>query len=267
MSPVHNVLAADGRQEGVQSAVDAVRRGELIVLPTDTVYGVGADAFDAVAVQRLLEVKGRDRAMPPPVLVADTRTLDALTVQVPAYARALVERYWPGPLTVVLRSQPSLAWDLGDTNGTVALRMPDHEFALEVLAQTGPLAVSSANRSGRPAAVSVAEAAAQLGAGVEVYLDGGTLHDPGTGAGSIPLASTIVDCTRDRPVVLRAGPISVADIEACAAEAAEATAPTHPENPEESSAPRPDPAAPEPDSSAQGTEPPAPRPEPAAPEG
>ncbi|MBK7721466.1 MAG: threonylcarbamoyl-AMP synthase [Austwickia sp.] len=219
MSPVYDVLSSTGRTEGVQAAVDAVRRGELIVLPTDTVYGVGADAFDPVAVQRLLEAKGRGRQQPPPVLVADVRTLDALAVEVPEYARALVARYWPGPLTVVVRAQPSLAWDLGDTNGTVALRMPDQELALELLTQTGPLAVSSANRTGAPAAQTVVQAATQLGAAVEVYLDGGAVHGSPE-AGGAAVASTIVDCTRERPVVLRPGPISVAEVQACADELA-----------------------------------------------
>lgn len=223
MSPVHDVLSAGGRQEGLQAAVDAVRRGELVVLPTDTVYGVGADAFDAVAVGRLLEAKGRGRQMPPPVLVADAGTIDALAIEISAYARRLVRSFWPGPLTLVLRAQPSLAWDLGDTNGTVALRMPDHEITLELLAQTGPLAVSSANRTGRPAAESVAEAAAQLGSAVEVYLDGGSMH-PG-GSSTMVLASTIVDCTRERPVVLRPGPITVAQVEACADDRAAADEP------------------------------------------
>lgn len=215
MSPVYDVLSADGRDEGVQAAVDAIRRGDLIVVPTDTVYGVGADAFDPVAVQRLLEAKGRGRQMPPPVLIADAATLDALAVEVPEYARTLVQRYWPGPLTIIVRAQPSLAWDLGDNNGTVALRVPNHDLAVQVLSQTGPLAVSSANISGRPAAVTVAQAAAQLGASVEVYLDGGTLGEPAE-SGGVALPSTIVDCTKNSPVVLRAGPITVAQVRACA---------------------------------------------------
>ena len=133
------------REAGIANAALAVQRGKLVVLPTDTVYGVGADAFSPAAVRRLLEAKGRGRDMPPPVLVSAPTTLDALAVGVPAYARALVEELWPGPLTLVCRQQPSLQWDLGDTRGTVAVRMPDHEVALELLARTGPLAVSSAN--------------------------------------------------------------------------------------------------------------------------
>jgi len=187
------------REAGIAAAALAVQRGQLVVLPTDTVYGVGADAFDAAAVRRLLAAKGRGRDMPPPVLVSAPTTLDALAVGVPTYARALIEALWPGPLTVVCRQQPSLQWDLGDTRGTVAVRMPDHEIALELLARTGPLAVSSANRTGLDAATDADQAEAMLGESVEVLLDGG----PTPGA----LPSTIVDATGDTGRVLRIGAI------------------------------------------------------------
>jgi tRNA threonylcarbamoyl adenosine modification protein (Sua5/YciO/YrdC/YwlC family) len=167
------------------------------VLPTDTVYGIGADAFNAEAVQRLLDAKGRGRHMPPPVLVSARTTLDALAVGVPDWARTLVDTLWPGPLTLVVRQQPSLQWDLGETRGTVAVRMPDHEVALELLARTGPLAVSSANRTGLPAATDADSAEAMLGELVRVVLDGGST--PG------PVPSTIVDCTGEQPRVLREG--------------------------------------------------------------
>ena len=151
------------REAGIANAALAVQRGQLVVLPTDTVYGIGADAFDPESVRRLLEAKGRGREMPPPVLVSAPTTLDALAVGVPSYARALITELWPGPLTLVCRQQPSLQWDLGDTRGTVAVRMPDHEVALELLARTGPLAVSSANRTGRPAATDADQAEEMLG--------------------------------------------------------------------------------------------------------
>lgn len=183
---------------GVEAAVDALRAGELVVLPTDTVYGIAADAFDPSAVGRLLEAKGRGRDMPTPVLVPNVRTLDGLADVVPAAARDLVREFWPGPLTVVIRHAQTLAWDLGDTKGTVAVRMPEDPIALAVLQETGPLAVSSANRSGMPPAIEVAEAARQLGNAVEVYLDGGHLGDDA-------LASTIVDLTGRAPTVLRLG--------------------------------------------------------------
>jgi tRNA threonylcarbamoyl adenosine modification protein (Sua5/YciO/YrdC/YwlC family) len=185
------------RDEGLQEATRTVQRGRLVVLPTDTVYGVGCDAFDEDAVQRLLDAKGRGREMPPPVLVSARTTLEALAVDIPDWARALVDELWPGPLTVVLRQQPSLQWDLGETRGTVAVRMPDHEVALDLLSRTGPLAVSSANLSGHPAATTADEAEAMLGDQVRVILDGGPI--------SGGVASTIVDCTGEHGRVLRPG--------------------------------------------------------------
>ena len=190
---------ATEREAGIANAALAVQRGQLVVLPTDTVYGIGADAFDPDSVRRLLEAKGRGREMPPPVLVAAPTTLDALAVGVPSYARALITELWPGPLTLVCRQQPSLQWDLGDTRGTVAVRMPDHEVALELLSRTGPLAVSSANRTGRPAATDADAAEEMLGTAVSVILDAGPTR------GSEP--STIVDVTGPVGRVLRVGAI------------------------------------------------------------
>lgn len=172
---------------GMRQARQAISRGELVVMPTDTVYGVAADAFNARAVQRLLDAKGRGRQSPPPVLVAGETTLRALVAEVPEPVERLVAEFWPGGLTVVLPSQPSLSWDLGETHGTVAVRMPAHRIALELLEETGPLAVSSANLTGQPAAVEVTEAQAMLGESIAVYLDGGPAD---TG-----VASTIVDAT------------------------------------------------------------------------
>lgn len=186
------------------AAVSAVQSGRLVVIPTDTVYGIGCDAFDAEAVARLLAAKGRGREVPPPVLIGEVRTLDGIATDIEPYVRDLIERFWPGALTVVVTAQPSLAWDLGETNGTVAVRMPDDEIALEILKQTGPLAVTSANKHGAPAATSVLDAATQLGAEVEVYVDGG----PRTA--QIP--STIIDCTGPSPVIVRHGAISEDDL-------------------------------------------------------
>ena len=189
------------RERGLGAAMAAVRRGELVVLPTDTVYGIGADAFAPLAVDRLLSAKGRGRDMPVPVLVASPDMAAALVVELGATGAALVERFWPGPLTVVARHTPHLAWDLGDSRGTVAVRMPDHELALALIKETGPLAVSSANRTGSPPAVTVTDAQVQLGDDVAVYLDGGAC------ASSTP--STIVDLTGDSPRILREGALTV----------------------------------------------------------
>lgn len=191
----------DEREAAIEAASLAVQRGELVVLPTDTVYGIGADAFDPQAVRSLLAAKGRGREMPPPVLVSSTTTLDALATKVPGYARALVEAFWPGPLTLVCHQQSSLQWDIGDTRGTVAVRMPDHPVALEILERTGPLAVSSANRTGLPAATDADQAVEMLGEHVAVVVDAGT--SPGG------QASTIVDCTGAQGRVLRQGALGV----------------------------------------------------------
>ncbi len=190
----------------LDEAVNVVARGGLLVLPTDTVYGIGADAFSPAAVAALLAAKGRGRQMPPPVLVPAVATVAGLCDDVPDAAHALMTAFWPGALTVICRAQPSLAWDLGDTGGTVAVRMPDHPAALALLRRTGPLAVSSANRTGRPAAMTAAEAEEQLGEAVALYLDGGAA--PGG------VASTIVDATATPMRVVRAGAIDLAALRA-----------------------------------------------------
>jgi L-threonylcarbamoyladenylate synthase len=190
--------------EAYEAARQVIADGECIVLPTDTVYGIGVDAFSAEAVQRLLDAKNRGRDMPPPVLIAEPVLFLTLAADVPDAAQALADRHWPGALTVICRIQPSLQIDLGDTEGTIALRVPDHELARDILRSTGPMAVSSANISGQPAAVTCDEAIEQLGDSVSVYLDGGPL----SGAGGAP--STIVDFTRlDDGEVLRRGALSV----------------------------------------------------------
>ena len=192
---------ATEREAGIAAAALAVQRGRLVVLPTDTVYGIAADAFDPESVRLLLAAKGRGREMPPPVLVSSPTTLDALAVGVPSYARALITELWPGPLTLVCRQQPSLQWDLGDARGTVAVRMPDHDVALELLARTGPLAVSSANKTGLPAATNADDAEQMLGTSVAVILD------DGASGGAEP--STIVDVTGPSGRVLRLGAVSL----------------------------------------------------------
>lgn len=189
----------DQEAAAISAAAMAVHRGELIVIPTDTVYGLAADAFDPESVQNLLDAKGRGRQMPPPVLVSAVTTLNALATDVPDFARTLVEAFWPGPLTIVCRQQPSLQWDLGDTKGTVAIRMPDHAMTLSLLERTGPLAVSSANLTGQPAARTADDAERMLGEAVSVIVD--------DGMSSGGEASTIVDATGDRPTMLRLGAI------------------------------------------------------------
>ncbi len=194
------------RDEAVAAATSALQRGRLAVIPTDTVYGLAADAFDADAVADLLDAKGRGREMPPPVLISSAATIDALVVALPGYARSLIGAFWPGPLTLVARQQPSLQWDLGEAKGTVAVRMPDHPVALAVLERTGPLAVSSANLTGRPAATDAGQALDMLGDEVAVVLDDG----PSPGGE----ASTIVDVTGTQGRVLRLGALSLEQLNA-----------------------------------------------------
>ena len=189
------------RTAGLDAAAEAIAAGGLVLLPTDTVYGVAADAFNPDAVTALLAAKNRGRGMPVPVLIGEASTLAGLVVQTPPAATALAQAFWPGGLTLVLEHAPSLAWDLGDAEGTVAVRLPDDELTRDLLRRTGPLAVSSANRSGRPAATTAQEAVEQLGSHAAVVLDGG----PRAGSG----ASTIVDCTGPVPRVLRVGAIPV----------------------------------------------------------
>jgi L-threonylcarbamoyladenylate synthase len=187
-----------------EAAREAIEAGECIVLPTDTVYGIGADAFSSSAVKSLLAAKNRGPDMPVGVLVGSWTTIDGLVLSVPQPARALIEAFWPGDLSIVLPHAPSLSWDLGRSHGTVMLRMPLHPVAIELLREVGPMAVSSANRSGHPPAATADAARDQLGDSVAVYLDGGPSGEP--------VPSTIVDLSGDEPVVLREGAVSLAAV-------------------------------------------------------
>jgi L-threonylcarbamoyladenylate synthase len=194
------------RSRGITSAAAAVKNGGLVVLPTDTVYGIGADAFDSSAVAALLSAKGRGRDMPVGVLVGSWHTIDGLALMVPQSTRDLIRAFWPGALSLVVRQAPSLQWDLGDARGTVMLRMPLHPVAIELLREVGPMAVSSANVSGRRPAVDAGEARNQLGDLVDVYLDAGPAAQQA--------ASTILDLTGPEPCILRSGPVSAEGIAA-----------------------------------------------------
>ena len=187
------------RDRGIAAAVDAAKSGELVVLPTDTVYGVGADAFTPHAISALHHARGADRRVPPPVLVGSRHTLDGLVYLLPRAARDLADAFWPGALTIIVEHSPSLQWDLGDTGGTVAVRMPLHPVALEVLREVGPMAVTTANKVGSAPPVTAEQARDQLEYAVRVYLEAGPAADPAP--------STIVDVTGDVPRVLRAGAI------------------------------------------------------------
>jgi tRNA threonylcarbamoyl adenosine modification protein (Sua5/YciO/YrdC/YwlC family) len=194
-------VSPTGRESGIARAVSAVAAGELIVLPTDAVYGLGCDAFSPSAVTLLAAARGAARSLPPPVFIPHARTLDGIATGLGKAVRELVDAFWPGPLTLLCQAQPSLDWDLGDTFGTVSVRMPLHPLALQVLERTGPLAVTAASPSGRPAPTGCEVARDLFGAAVTVYLDAGPL------AGDA--RSTIVDVRSDRPRVLRAGAIGL----------------------------------------------------------
>lgn len=199
------------RESGLTAATRAVRTGKLVVLPTDTVYGIGVDAFSTSGVAALLAAKGRGRDMATPVLIGSRRALDGIAPNIPNSARDLTEAFWPGPLTVIVPFAPTLKWDLGDTDGTVAVRMPLHPLALELLRETGPMAVSSANRSGVPPAPNAANAKEQLGKSVSVYLE--------AGESELDVPSTIVDCVEEPPQVLREGALTLEQIRKIAPEA------------------------------------------------
>lgn len=194
------------RERALNAAADAVAAGQVIVLPTDTVYGVAADPFSPDAVQRLLDAKQRGRDMPPPVLVAEVAMVRSLSARADDRVTKLGEAFWPGALTLVLAAPDSLRMDLGDRQGTIAVRVPDHDFTRDLLRLTGPLAVSSANVSGRDAALTIDEATEQLGGTISVYLDAGVM------AGPVP--STIIDLSTDAAALLRAGRLSRDEINA-----------------------------------------------------
>src|SRR6516164_9868481 len=206
MSELFDCSDADARATGIASAVSAVKGGRLVVLPTDTVYGIGADAFDGAAVAALLSAKRRGRDMPVPVLVGSWHTIDGLALMVSQAMRDLIRAFWPGALSLVVRQAPSLQWDLGDARGTVMLRMPLHPVAIELLREVGPMAVSSANVSGSPPAADADDARRQLGDLVDIYLD--------AGPSAQQAASTILDLTGPEPRIVRSGPISAERIAA-----------------------------------------------------
>ena len=226
--PQPSASTAHPHPDPLQPACEHLRAGGLVILPTDTVYGIGCNAADAGAVERLLAAKGRGRQMPPPVLVADPADLTGLVAQVPEAARALMEAFWPGALTLILEADAALTWDLGETGGTLAVRMPAHELALNLLRSSGPLAVPSANPTGAPPATDAASArgafpgrvwgteelAQDAGAAGTVRREDILLLDGGATPGPVP--STIVTLAGEHaraPRILRQGVLALADLE------------------------------------------------------
>ena len=189
----------------VRLAVEALAGGDIVGLPTDTVYGLAADPFHTGAADRLFRVKGRPRTVELPVLVADEAQALALCTAVPRAARRLMERYWPGPLTLVLPRRPDLAADLGEDDATIGIRCPNHPVPLAICSLVGPIAATSANRHQGPALTTAQEVADVLGAEVVLGLDAGPCQG---------LSSTVVDCTGESPRLLREGGLPVVEIEA-----------------------------------------------------
>lgn len=200
----YDLAESQERKYGLIAAAAAAKRGDLVVLPTDTVYGLGTDAFNPQGVEKLLNAKGRERNMPTPVLIGSPNTLPALALRVTQTMKDLVQCFWPGALTLVVKQQPTLNWDLGDTNGTVAVRMPMHPVAIELLNLVGPMAVSSANKTGQSSAINIEMAVEQLGEVVSIYLDGGP--------SPITVPSTILDLTNEETRVIRIGAIELDEI-------------------------------------------------------
>ncbi len=188
-------------------AVDALSGGDIVGLPTDTVYGLAADPFHTGASDRLFRLKSRPRAVGLPVLVAGEEQALGLCTAVPKVARRLMERYWPGPLTLVLPRRPDLDADLGEDDETIGIRCPAHPVPLAICGRLGPIATTSANRHGEPPLTTAEEVAKALGCEVVLVLDAGKCDQP---------PSTVVDCTGEAPKVLREGPVPAHEVAALA---------------------------------------------------
>ncbi|HHT41483.1 MAG TPA: threonylcarbamoyl-AMP synthase [Actinomyces sp.] len=203
MKTVHSTTKLS--ETDAQEIKGIVSQGGVIVLPTDTVYGIGADPYSTDAVNAVLRAKGRGRQMPPPVLISSPKDAEKVSLELNNCARALIENLWPGALTLITKSVPNIRFDLGDIKDTIAIRMPDHPVTLDILRHTGPLAVTSANLTGMPPATSIDQAVKYFGEDVACYIDSGPT--PG------PVPSTIIDVTGEQPVLLRSGAIDVSVIE------------------------------------------------------
>ena len=197
------VISADDVETATKRAVALLGEGRLVVLPTDTVYAVVADAFQTFATQRMFGAKRRGRDLPISVLIRNPRQVIGLARDVPETAERLMASYWPGPVSILLPVQPDMPWDLGQSGDAINLRMPAHDLLLRIAAEIGPLACSAANRRGEPPATTVDEAEEQLGETIDLYVDGGP---------SQSTVTTVVDCTRSEIAVLREGTVPAEDI-------------------------------------------------------
>lgn len=187
----------------ILGALDVLKRGGLVAFPTDTVYGVGALAFDGKTVESIYAAKNRPVEKAIPVLIGDAGDMDKVGMEIPEIAYRLASRFWPGPLTVVVPKKPTLPEAISAT-ATVGLRVPDHAVALALLRAAGPMAVTSANISGQPSPSTAEAVYTQLGGRIDLIIDGGTAP------GGVP--STVVDCSGNELEILREGPISLIEI-------------------------------------------------------
>jgi len=195
-------MSADNK-EWLPRALEILRNGGLVAFPTDTVYGLGALAFDGKAVESIYLAKDRPVEKAIPVLIWDVSDLEKISDDIPERTRALASRFWPGPLTVLVPKKPTLPESVSAT-ATVAVRVPDHAVARELLRAAGPMAVTSANLSGQASPSTAQEVLAQLNGRIDLILDGGTTP------GGVP--STLVDCSSNEIKILRAGPITLAEL-------------------------------------------------------
>jgi len=196
-------LLLPANPESIQSALKILRNGGLVAFPTDTVYGVGALAFDGKAVESIYRAKNRPIEKAIPILIADAADMEKVGTNIPDITYQLAARFWPGPLTCVIPKQPTLPEAVSATE-TVGVRVPDHEVARTLLRAAGPMAVTSANISGQPSPSTAQEVFAQLGGRIDLVIDGGTTP------GGVP--STLVDCTGAELKILREGPLTLEEI-------------------------------------------------------
>lgn len=201
---METIILATVHDETIQHALEILHRGGLVAFPTDTVYGVGALAFDATAVESIYAAKGRPVEKAIPILIGDAGELRKVTTDIPPVAAKLAARFWPGPLTLVVAKHPELP-EVVSASPTVGVRVPDHPVARALLRAAGPMAVTSANISGEPSPRTVEEVSRQLSGRIPLILDGGETP------GGIP--STVVDCLGTEPVILREGPVTMKDIQ------------------------------------------------------
>jgi len=200
--PDTEVIKID-RPEVFDRAISILKRGGLIALPTDTVYGLAADPWNGEAVSKLFKVKSRSELESIPVLLRGEDAIDEVAVNLTERVRAIAEKFWPGPLTIVVRRKSELPSEISATD-TIGVRAPDHEFALALLEMYGPIAATSANLSGQPAATSAEQVVSSLSGMIDLIVDGGQ------SVGGV--SSTVVDFTANPPVLLREGPISVESV-------------------------------------------------------